>query len=107
MVDLRDLELFVVLAESPHMTRAAEGLHSTQPTLSRTISRLEHELGAPLFDRIGRRLRLNASGEVLLQHARWSCSYSMPRPNTSGPCATPTMAPCGGESYTPWRRGFH
>jgi DNA-binding transcriptional LysR family regulator len=67
-----DLEWFVVLAESPHMTQAAERLHTTQPTLSRSLARLEHEVGAPLFDRINRRLHLNPSGEVLLRHARRS-----------------------------------
>jgi DNA-binding transcriptional LysR family regulator len=67
-----DLEWFVALAEAPHMTRAAEQLNTTQPTLSRSLARLEHEIGAPLFDRVNRRLRLNASGEILLQHARRS-----------------------------------
>jgi LysR family transcriptional regulator, transcription activator of glutamate synthase operon len=70
VVNLADLEWFVALAENPHMTQVAERLHTTQPTLSRSIARLEQELGAPLFDRTNRRLRLNPSGEVLLRHAR-------------------------------------
>jgi len=40
--------------------------------LSRSLARLEQEIGAPLFDRVNRRLRLNPAGEVLLQHARRS-----------------------------------
>jgi LysR family transcriptional regulator, transcription activator of glutamate synthase operon len=71
-VNVEDLEWFVVLAETPHMTQAAERLHTTQPTLSRSLARLELEIGAPLFDRVNRRLRLNPSGAVLLQHARRS-----------------------------------
>lgn len=71
-MNVEDLEWFVALAETPHMTQAAQRLHTTQPTLSRSLARLEQEVGAPLFDRVNRRLRLNPAGEVLLQHARRS-----------------------------------
>lgn len=71
-VNVEDLEWFVTLAETRNMTRAAELLHTTQPTLSRSLARLEREIGAPLFDRVNRRLQLNPSGEVLLAHARRS-----------------------------------
>jgi LysR family transcriptional activator of glutamate synthase operon len=65
-----ELAWFVVLAETEHMTRAADRLDVAQPTLSRALRRLEREMGAPLFDRVNRRLRLNRSGEILLEHAR-------------------------------------
>lgn len=52
------------------MTDAAAQLRITQPTLSRTLARLEAELGTPLFDRRHGRLALNASGEIYLDHAR-------------------------------------
>lgn len=71
-MNVEDLDWFVALAETPHMTQAAERLHTTQPTLSRSLARLEREIGAPLFDRVHGRLRLNPSGEVLLGHARRS-----------------------------------
>ena len=71
-MNLADVEWFVALAETPHMTQVAERLNTTQPTLSRSLARLEHQIGAPLFDRVNRRLRLNPSGEVLLRHARRS-----------------------------------
>lgn len=67
-----ELEWFVVLAETEHMTRAAERLSVAQPTLSRALGRLEREVGAPLFDRGHRRMRLNPYGEILLEHARRS-----------------------------------
>lgn len=67
-----ELEWFVVLAETEHMTHAAERLSVAQPTLSRALGRLERQVGAPLFDRINRRLRLNSSGEIMLEHARRS-----------------------------------
>jgi DNA-binding transcriptional LysR family regulator len=67
---LDELRWFVVLAETEHVTDAAAELHISQPTLSRALARLEDEVGTPLFDRVGRRLRLNAYGEILLEHAR-------------------------------------
>jgi len=69
---LDELEWFVALAETEHMTQAAERLSVAQPTLSRALGRLERQVGAPLFDRVNRRLRLNPSGEIMLEHARRS-----------------------------------
>ena len=54
------------------MTDAAAELNITQPTLSRALARLEHQIGAPLFDRVNRRLRLNAYGRIMPEHARRS-----------------------------------
>jgi DNA-binding transcriptional LysR family regulator len=71
-VELDELRWFVVLAETEHVTDAAAQLRVTQPTLSRALARLEAEAGAPLFDRINRRLHLNAYGQVMLEHARRS-----------------------------------
>ncbi|HEY4024233.1 MAG TPA: LysR substrate-binding domain-containing protein [Pseudonocardiaceae bacterium] len=65
-----ELSWFIVLAETEHMTDASVRLNITQPTLSRALTRWERQLGAPLFDRVNRRLRLNANGEILLAHAR-------------------------------------
>ncbi|HEY4005105.1 MAG TPA: LysR family transcriptional regulator [Pseudonocardia sp.] len=65
-----ELHWYVVLAETEHMTEAANRLNVAQPTLSRALARLEHRLGTPLFDRVNRRLRLNRYGEILLEHAR-------------------------------------
>lgn len=51
------------------MTRAAESLSLSQPALSRSISRLEEELGVPLFDRQGRTIILNRYGQLFLKRA--------------------------------------
>ena len=67
---IEELEWYVVLAETEHMTEAAARLNVAQPTLSRSLARLERQLGTPLFDRVNRRLRLNRYGEILLEHAR-------------------------------------
>ncbi|MBN3457364.1 LysR substrate-binding domain-containing protein [Mycolicibacterium sp.] len=69
---LDELQWFVVLAETEHVTDAAAELGVSQPTLSRALARLEDQLGAPLFDRVNRRLHLNAYGQILLEHARRS-----------------------------------
>jgi LysR family transcriptional regulator, transcription activator of glutamate synthase operon len=71
-MNLDELHWFVVLAETEHVTDAAAELGITQPTLSRALARLENQLDTPLFDRVNRRLRLNAYGEILLEHARRS-----------------------------------
>jgi DNA-binding transcriptional LysR family regulator len=57
------LRQFLVVARLEHLSRAAEELRVAQPSLSRTIARLEAELGTPLFDRAGR-LRLNDAGKL-------------------------------------------
>ncbi|MEV5877442.1 LysR substrate-binding domain-containing protein [Streptomyces sp. NPDC052101] len=67
MMELNPLKQFLVVARLEHLSRAAEELHIAQPSLSRTIARLESELGVPLFDR-GGRLRLNDSGKLFRDH---------------------------------------
>jgi DNA-binding transcriptional LysR family regulator len=71
-VNLEELQWFVVLAETEHVTDAAAELRVSQPTLSRALARFEREAGTPLFDRVNRRLRLNAYGRIMLEHARRS-----------------------------------
>lgn len=64
-MDLRLLRYFHALAEQLNFGRAARALHITQPVLSRQIQRLESEIGARLFERNKRSVRLTAAGEVL------------------------------------------
>ncbi|WP_197382572.1 LysR family transcriptional regulator [Mycolicibacterium mengxianglii] len=68
-MNLDELRWFVVLAETEHVTEAAATLGVSQPTLSRALARLEEEVGAPLFDRVHRRLTLNAYGRIMREHA--------------------------------------
>lgn len=67
-MELVQLSQFCVVARLEHMTRAAEELNVTQPSMSRSMARLERELGVPLFDRRGRGLQLTEYGTAFLRH---------------------------------------
>jgi LysR family transcriptional regulator, hca operon transcriptional activator len=70
-VELRHLRYFVAAAEEGSLTLAAEKrLHTAQPSLSRQIRDLEHEVGVPLMTRSARGIALTAAGQAFLQHAR-------------------------------------
>ncbi|CAM3156071.1 LysR family transcriptional regulator [Paenibacillus lupini] len=66
-MELLQLQYFRTVARHEHMTRAAEELRIAQPALSKTISRLEEDVGVPLFDRQNRQIRLNRFGRAFLQ----------------------------------------
>ncbi|HET6289564.1 MAG TPA: LysR substrate-binding domain-containing protein [Amycolatopsis sp.] len=66
-MDLLALRYFQTVARLEHVGRAAEKLRVAQPSLSRTLARLENDLGVPLFDRHGRRIRLNRFGTAFLR----------------------------------------
>jgi len=68
-LDISQLKYFVVCAELENITKASEKLNIAQPALSQSIRKLETEIGASLFDRIGRSVRLNENGCILLKHA--------------------------------------
>ncbi len=65
-LDLRLVYCFIVVAEHGHFGRAAEVLHTTQPSLSRQIRRLELHVGVRLLDRTAHGARLTAAGEAYL-----------------------------------------
>jgi DNA-binding transcriptional LysR family regulator len=67
---VRQLQIFEAAARTLSFSRAAEALRLTQPAVSMQIRQLEHFAGAPLFERMGRRLHLTGAGEELVQHAR-------------------------------------
>ncbi|MDU2066160.1 MAG: LysR family transcriptional regulator [Sporomusaceae bacterium] len=62
------LTYFKMVAQLEHMTKAADRLSISQPALSRSIAKLEEELGFPLFERKGKSLQLNRYGHIFLKH---------------------------------------
>ncbi len=68
-MELRHLRYFIKAAELLNFTKAAEALYVSQPTLSVQIHQLEEELGAELFTRVGRNIRLTEPGKVFLARA--------------------------------------
>ena len=69
-MELHQLRYFQAVARFRSFTRAAEHERISQPSLSQQIRKLEDELGARLFDRLGRRIRLTAIGERFQEHTR-------------------------------------
>lgn len=65
-MDLMQLQYFQLAATQEHFTRAAAIAHVAQPALSRQMRELEAELGLPLFDRVGRGVKLTAAGRAIL-----------------------------------------
>ncbi|WP_347111037.1 LysR substrate-binding domain-containing protein [Paenarthrobacter sp. S56] len=69
-VKLRHLVLVAAIAEQGSLVRAAEELYLTQPALSRALGEAERAVGAPLFERTGRRMVPTAAGLAYLEHSR-------------------------------------
>ena len=70
VMELRDLECFVVVAEQGNLGRAAEQLRLSQPALSKSLKRLEDALEVRLFRRSANGMELTAEGSLLLSRAR-------------------------------------
>lgn len=69
MMEINQLRYFYAVARTGSFTRAAEELGIAQPSLSQQIKALERKIGSPLFERLGRSVRLTASGEALREPA--------------------------------------
>ncbi len=69
-MNIADLSTFLAVAESGSFSHAAERSFLTQPAVSKRVAALEAELGARLFDRVGRRVQLTPTGSALLPQAR-------------------------------------
>ena len=129
-MEMRVLQYFLTVAQEESVTRAAEVLHITQPTLSRQLAQLERELGVSLFRRGARKIVLTDEGLLLRRRAeeildladrttrelaeqRDEVEGVVPSPpgrsarwSFSGGCAGPfgSSIPVSGSSCTPPRR---
>lgn len=68
-MELRNLKTLQVVAEHLNLTKAAEQLGYSQPTITMQIKALEREIGHPLLNRVGRRTFLTPAGKVVKQYA--------------------------------------
>ena len=69
-MDLRQIEYFNEVAKHLSFTKAAATLHVSQPSISKAIQNLEHELGVPLFYRSSKQLELTDAGKSVLSNAQ-------------------------------------
>ena len=69
-MELEQLRQLDAIERSGTLSAAAAELHTTQPSLSRSMAKLEANLGVELFDRTRNRARLNGAGRLAVQHAR-------------------------------------
>lgn len=70
LVNIRDLEYFLAVAELEHFGRAAKQCHVSQPTLSGQIKKLEEDLGVTLFERTNRKVMLTEVGDNIAKCAQ-------------------------------------
>ena len=74
MIETYLLEQFAAFARCGTLLKASEELHITQPTLSRSMKKLEEELGIPIFHRENSKLSLNETGKVAAEYAEKALS---------------------------------
>lgn len=75
-MELRQLKIFVTVAEERSFTRAAQKLGYVQSNITTQVRLLEEEFNTKLFERLGKKIALTADGEKLLYHARRLLRYS-------------------------------
>lgn len=97
-MELSQLRYFIAVAKLGNMSKAAETLFVSQPNLSTSISRLEEEVGVPLFERRRGKIALNQNGELLLKSVdrpfhSWTPASRLCGTNTAdGPSPSPSSA---------------
>lgn len=70
MITFSQLEMLIAFADANTLSKAAETLHLSQPTLTRAMKQLEEEFRVPLFDHRKNRLTLNENGRMAVEYAR-------------------------------------
>ena len=68
-MEMHQLRYFAKVADLGNVTRAAEACHVSQPSISQQIAKLERELGQPLFERLGRGVRLTDAGKMFKRYS--------------------------------------
>jgi hypothetical protein len=98
-VELRDIEIFLVLAEELHFGRTAERLHVSRARVSQAIKKQERRIGAPLFDRTSRTVTLTPIGQRLRDDLQQAYDLVQSGLGARPPPPSVFTAPCG---LVPW-----
>lgn len=96
------LAQFAAAAKSEHMTNAAAALGVPQPTMSRSLARLEEELGIQLFVRRGRSVRLTPAGKIFAQYVERAVEEIEAELRTRSRQSTPVEERCLSAFRSPW-----
>lgn len=70
MIEIYLLEQLIALDDYGTLSEASKNIHLTQPTLTRSMQKLETEIGVPLFDRNNKKIQLNDNGKLVSEYAR-------------------------------------
>jgi DNA-binding transcriptional LysR family regulator len=113
-MDAEALATFLAVHRQQSFSKAAEVLHRTQPAISRRISLLEEELGAPLFERTTSGIVLSQAGRVLLPYAERALAAVQDaenavralRTNDAGPVTLATVGTLAGPPLTKVLKDF-
>ncbi len=70
MIEFNQLEQLICIAKNKTISKAAQELLISQPALSRSMQRLESDLGVELFDHYKNKIELNKNGELVVKHAQ-------------------------------------
>lgn len=89
-MELAQLRMFKAVAELGSIARAADALHCVPSNITTRLKSLESELGAPLFFRVGRGLRISPAGEVFLTYASRILALTAEAKRAVGPASKPT-----------------
>ena len=108
-MDSESLRTFVAIHRAGGFSRASQTLHRSQPAISRRIALLEHEVGAPLFERVASGVVLSQAGRVLLPHAEralaaledCAASISALRSGVAGPVSVAVVGTLASTELTP------
>ena len=101
-MDTRRLRYFVAVVDHGGFTAAAKATYVSQPALSLAVKELEADLGAALFDRIGRRVQLTAAGTALLGPARQVLRDIETGRAAVSAVAAWSQASCHWRAFRPW-----
>ncbi|MBQ9301226.1 MAG: LysR family transcriptional regulator [Clostridia bacterium] len=69
-MEFREMQYIITIEKYMNISRAADALYISQPTLSKCLQKVENEIGQPLFKRVGKRLMITYAGEVFINKAR-------------------------------------